>query len=262
MTIVAQMKGIVLAGGNGSRLLPLTRLTSKQLLPVFNRQMVLYPVSTLVAMGVRDLLVVTKPDHRKSFEDVLSTELPKSVSFRFVNQEVPGGIAQAVTLGAEFLDGDPFLLILGDNIFHGDEFLSYAEEIHRNPDVARVFVKQVAAPNRYGVVELGEGDQVISLEEKPKIPKSNLALTGLYYLPPDAPEKAAVLKPSARGEYEITDLLSEYVLSERLRVTELGSSIAWFDTGTHEDLLDASNYVRIVEARTGAEFGFIPYLNE
>lgn len=256
------MKGIVLAGGNGSRLLPLTRLTSKQLLPVFNRQMVLYPVSTLVAMGVRDFLVVTKPEHRKSFEDVLSAALPKSVRYRFVNQEVPGGIAEAVTLGAEFLDGDPFLLILGDNIFHGDEFLSYAEEIQRSPDVATVFVKQVAVPNRYGVVELGEANQVISLEEKPKVPKSNLALTGLYYLPHDAPEKAEMLKPSARGEYEITDLLSEYLSGNRLRVTELGSSIAWFDTGTHEDLLDASNYVKIVEARTGAEFGFIPYLND
>lgn len=256
------MKGIVLAGGNGSRLLPLTRLTSKQLLPVFNRHMVLYPVSTLVAMGVRDVLIVTKPEHRKSFEDVLSAELPSSVRFRFVNQEVPGGIAEAVTLGVEFLDGDPFLLILGDNIFHGDEFLNYAEEIRTNPDLARVFVKQVAVPNRYGVVELGKGDQVVSLEEKPKIPKSNLALTGLYYLPSDAPEKAAGLKPSARGELEITDLLSEYVVSKRLRVTELGSSIAWFDTGTHEDLLDASNYVKIVEARTGADFGFISYLSQ
>lgn len=254
------MRGIILAGGEGTRLRPLTSVTSKQLLPVFNRQLILYPLSTLIAMGVTEVLIITKSKHLDSYEDVLIPATPSHVKLRFAVQEEANGIAESLLIGKDFLQGHPCLLILGDNIFHGDEFLNYVSEIEENPDHAHAFAKKVDSPNRYGIVELGESGEVLSIQEKPPVARSDLALTGIYYLPSDASQFAKKLEKSPRGEFEITDLLVMYNSLGRLKVRNLGASVAWFDTGTHEDLLDAANYVRIVENRTASMFGFMPYL--
>ena len=252
------MKGIVLAGGHGTRLSPLTGSQTKQLLPVFNRQLILYPISTLVSLGVTSILVICKPEFKESIGRVLAESLHQEIVLKFATQEEPRGIAEALLIGREFLDGESCALILGDNIFHGLDFEVRGD--FGQTSEAICFAKMVSNPERYGVVEINGQGIAVSIEEKPGVPKSDFAVTGLYLLPPNCVTFAEKLEPSGRGELEITDLLRTYLDQGKLHVQILGSSVAWFDAGTFEDLLDAGNYVRIVEGRTAAEFGAIPLL--
>jgi glucose-1-phosphate thymidylyltransferase len=231
---------------------------TKQLLPVFNRELILYPVSTLVSLGVKSILVICKPEYRDSVDQVLANNLHPDVSLDYAVQAEPRGIAEALLIGRDFLDGESCALILGDNIFHGLDF-DAAKELDPKGNAVG-FAKKVSHPERYGVVEVNAQGKAVSIEEKPHAPKSELALTGLYILPPDCCAFAEGLLPSGRGELEITDLLGKYLAQDRLITRILGPSVAWFDAGTFEDLLDAGNYVRIVEGRTSSEFGTIPFL--
>lgn len=248
-------KGIVLAGGAGTRLHPLTRVVSKQLLPVYDKPMIYYPLSVLMQAGIRDILIITTPEDRPSFERLLGDGSRFGISLSYAIQPSPDGLAQAFIIGEEFLAGAPSALILGDNIFHGAGFATLLGNATRESHGATVFAYQVSDPERYGVVDFDEAGLARSIEEKPVSPKSNFAVTGLYFYDGRASELAKQVKPSPRGELEITTLNNFYLEAAQLRVKTLGTGFAWLDTGTHESLLQAAEYVRTLEARQGVRVG-------
>ncbi len=249
-------KGIILAGGAGSRLHPLTRVVSKQLLPIYDKPMIFYPLSTLMLAGIREVLIISTPTDLPNFERLLGDGSQLGMKFSYKVQEVPNGLAQAFVLGREFLGDDDACLVLGDNIFYGADLPTMLKEASESKSPT-VFGYRVADPERYGVVEFDVEGNAISLEEKPKAPKSNYAVVGLYFYPNDVVKIAADLKPSARGEYEITDINRTYLLRGDLRVKTMGRGYAWLDTGTHQSLADATNFVRAIIERQGLQMSCI-----
>ena len=249
-------KGIILSCGAGTRLHPLTKVVSKQLLPVYDKPMIYYPLSTLMFADIRDVLIISTPTDLPNFERLLGDGSQFGMKFSYKVQEVPNGLAQAFVLGREFLGNDDACLVLGDNIFYGADMprLLRTAAARKEPTV---FGYRVSDPERYGVVEFDANGRAISLEEKPAKPKSNFAVVGLYFYPNDVVQKAAVLKPSARGEYEITDLNRQYLEEGRLTVETMGRGFAWLDTGTHASLADATNFVRALVDRQGLQIACI-----
>lgn len=243
------MKGIILAGGSGSRLYPLTKTTSKQLLPVYDKPMIYYPLATLMLFGIREILIISTPQDTPNIERLFGNGAHLGLDLHYKVQPEPKGLAQAFTLGEEFIGNDDVCLILGDNIFYmGDQLHYFREEVSRNVG-GTVFGYHVSDPERFGVVEFDKNHKAISIEEKPKQPKSNYAVVGLYFYKSDVIEKAKKLKPSARGELEITDLNREYLEEGRLNVVTMKRGNAWLDAGTPQSLLDASNFIGIIEKR-------------
>ena len=249
-------KGIILAGGAGSRLHPLTRVVSKQLLPVYDKPMVFYPLSTLMLAGIREVLIISTPEDLPMFKRLLGDGSSLGMSFSYVEQKVPNGLAQAFVLGREFIGDDDVCLVLGDNIFYGADLPQMLRGVN-NSSSPTVFGYRVADPERYGVVEFDENGKAISLEEKPAQPKSNYAVVGLYFYPNSVVDIAAELKPSARGEYEITDINREYLRRGELNVEILSRGYAWLDTGTHQSLADATTFVRAIIERQGLQMSCI-----
>lgn len=249
-------KGIILAGGAGTRLHPLTRVVSKQLLPVYDKPMIFYPLSTLMLAGIREVLIISTPIDLPNFERLLGDGSQLGMKFSYKVQEVPNGLAQAFVLGREFIGDDDVCLVLGDNIFYGANLPKLLKSAADRKEPT-VFGYRVSDPERYGVVEFDKDGKAISLEEKPAKPKSNYAVVGLYFYPNDVVEKAAALKPSARGEYEITDINRQYLEEGRLTVEEMGRGFAWLDTGTHQSLADATNFVRALIDRQGLQISCI-----
>jgi len=248
------MKGIVLAGGSGTRLYPVTKGVSKQLVPIYDKPMIYYPISVLMLSGIREILIITTPEDQSSFQRLLGDGSELGVTFEYVVQPSPDGLAQAFILGEAFIGSDDVCLVLGDNIFYGHDLskaLTSAVENAKQESKATVFGYYVNEPEHYGVAEFDDKGLVISLEEKPKHPKSNYAVTGLYYYPNDVVQKAKDVKPSARGELEITTVNQMYLQEDRLKVELLGRGFAWLDTGTHESLLEASTFIETIEKRQG-----------
>jgi glucose-1-phosphate thymidylyltransferase len=249
--MVQNRKGIILAGGSGTRLYPITQVISKQLLPVYDKPMIFYPLSTLMQAGIREILVITTPHEQSLFQRLLGDGSQWGIDLSFEIQESPDGLAQAFILGEDFLDGSPSCLILGDNIFHGGGLKELLTRCTLRMDGGTVFGYWVKDPERYGVVEFDDSKRVLSLEEKPSKPRSNYAVTGLYFYDGRASEFAHQLKPSPRGEYEITDLNRCYLEEGSLHLVRLGRGYAWLDTGTHESLHQASSFIETIEARQG-----------
>lgn len=245
------MKGIILAGGSGTRLYPITQSISKQIIPVYDKPMIYYPLSVLLLAGIRDILIISTPKDLGLYRDLFGNGNQLGINLHFEEQPSPDGLAQAFIIGEKFIGGDNVCMVLGDNIFYGHGLSSVLSETSNLKDGAVVFGYYVKDPERYGVAEFDGQGNVISLEEKPKNPRSNYAVTGLYFYSNDVVEKAKSLKPSPRGELEITDLNRLYLEEKRLKVNLLGRGIAWLDTGTHESLLQASNFIATIEARQG-----------
>ena len=251
------MKGIILAGGSGTRLHPLTLVVSKQLMPVYNKPMLYYPLSTLMLGGIREILIISTPSDLPRFQSLLGDGSRIGVKFSYAEQPEPKGLAQAFTIGADFIGNDSVCLILGDNLFHGEGIAQLLSDVAKDPGGATVFGYYVREPQHYGVVEFNDKNQVVSIEEKPKNPKSHYAVPGLYFYDNDVVKIARNMKPSARGEYEITDINAEYLRNGRLNVKIMGRGMAWLDTGTHEALLQAAVFVEAVEQRQGLKIGAI-----
>lgn len=245
------MKGIILAGGSATRLYPLSKAISKQIMPVYDKPMIYYPLSTLMLAGIREILIISTPRDLPMFQQLLGNGEELGMKFQYKVQEQPNGLAQAFVLGADFLGGEPGCLILGDNLFHGQNFSSMLKKAASRTDGATIFGYYVKDPTAYGVAEFDEEGKVISLEEKPKNPKSNYAVPGLYFYDKSVTEKAANLQPSARGEYEITDLNKLYLDEGKLHVELFGRGFAWLDTGNCDSLLEASNFVETIQKRQG-----------
>lgn len=249
-------KGIILAGGAGTRLHPLTRVVSKQLLPIYDKPMIFYPLSTLMLAGIRDVLVISTPQDLPNFERLLGDGSRLGMRFSYCVQEKPDGLAQAFVLGRDFIGNDDVCLVLGDNIFYGAELPRLLHEANESHDPT-VFGYRVADPERYGVVTFDSDGNAETIEEKPDRPKSNYAVVGLYFYPNDVVDIASALKPSARGEYEITDVNREYLRQGRLKVRQMSRGFAWLDTGTHQSLADATNFVRTIIERQGLQLSCI-----
>ncbi|MFC4166973.1 glucose-1-phosphate thymidylyltransferase RfbA [Teichococcus aestuarii] len=245
------MKGIVLAGGSGTRLHPATLAVNKQLLPVYDKPMVYYPISVLMLAGIREILVISSPDFIEMYKRLLGDGSQYGVSFSYVVQEKPEGLAQAFLLGREFIGEDPVALVLGDNIFYGANLSAMVQQAATRTDGATVFAYYVDDPERYGVVDFDPTGRAISIEEKPAQPKSNWAVTGLYFYDNAVIDIAASIRPSSRGELEITDVNQRYLEAGKLQVERMGRGYAWLDTGTHDSLLDASEFVRAIQQRQG-----------
>ena len=251
------MKGLILAGGAGTRLHPLTLVVSKQLMPVYNKPMIYYPLSTLMLAGIRDILIIATPDDLPRFRLLLGDGARIGVAFSYAEQPRPEGLAQAFIIGAEFIGPDTAALVLGDNMFHGEGLADLLQDVAKDPAGATIFGYYVRDPERYGVVHFDEAGLVLGLEEKPVRPRSHYAVPGLYFYDNDVIALARQLKPSERGELEVTDLNNAYLREGRLNVRIMGRGMAWLDTGTHESLLQASNFIEAIENRQGLMVGSI-----
>jgi len=250
------MKGIILAGGSGTRLYPITKGISKQLMPIYDKPMIYYPLSTLIQAGIRDILIITTPDDQPQFERLLGNGSELGINLEYAAQPSPDGLAQAFIIGENFIGNDNVALILGDNIFHGEGFGKSLKECV-NPEGGIVFAYEVSDPERYGVVEFDKDSHAVSIEEKPSKPKSNYAVVGLYFYDNDVVNIAKNIKPSERGELEITTINEEYLKLGKLKVQTMDRGSAWLDTGTFESMNDASEYIRVIEKRTGIKVGCI-----
>jgi len=247
------MKGIILAGGKGSRLFPITMATCKQLLPIYNKPMIYYPLTTLMNAGIRDILIITTPKYQQSFKDLLGNGKDLGIKISYIMQSHPGGLAQAFIIGEDFIGNDTVCLILGDNIFHGN----INDKLYKPNPGATIFVYHVKDPNRYGVLEFGPSGEPLNIVEKPQHPKSHYAVTGLYFYNNSVVSLAKNLKPSSRGELEITDINKIYIKQKNIVIRKLGIGTAWLDTGTYDSLMQASQFVEAVEKRTGNSIGSI-----
>ncbi|NEM91332.1 glucose-1-phosphate thymidylyltransferase RfbA [Galbitalea soli] len=250
------MKGIILAGGSGTRLHPITKGISKQLMPIYDKPMIYYPLATLLAAGIREVLIITTPDHRDAFERLLGDGAELGIELSYATQEVPNGLAQAFVIGADFIGDDAVALVLGDNIFFGAQLGANLAK-HTEVEGALIFAYQVSNPSAYGVVEFAPDGTVLSIEEKPAQPKSNYVVPGLYFYDNSVVEIARTIAPSPRGEYEISDVNAAYLARGELRVDVLDRGTAWLDTGTFDSMVQATEFVRVIEARQGYKIGCI-----